>query len=203
MTSRLPERLDRIMPHITQKSFLSSEGIGNEIACHIFDYPASEELQVRLHIKWMMERFKTKYKHLRVLHLDLLDVVVAYLEKRGLLDKALAMQQRAGDAAVLKALRGPLTAEKLRDAIAAEYHPADHDLVLVSGVGSVWPMLRAHGLLNVLHTVMGQTPLVMFYPGSYDGTTLKLFGRITATTRGPRAHHYYRAFPLIPSEAKS
>jgi len=201
VTSKLSERLNRILPHVTEKSFLSSEGIGNEIACYIFDYPAEEELQVRAHMAWMMERVRSHHKHLRFLHLDLLDVVVAYLEKRGLLEKALAMQQARGDAAVFKALRGPLTAEKLRDEIAAEYGPADYDLVIVSGVGSVWPLLRAHGLLNVLHTVMGQTPLVMFYPGSYDGTTLKLFGRITATTRGPSAQHYYRAFPLLPSEA--
>lgn len=197
--TRLSERLDRILPHITAASFLSSEGIGNEIACYIFDYPATEELLVRNHVAWMMERLQSNHKHLLVLHLDLLDVVVAYLEKRGLLDKALAMQQTRGDAAVLKALSGPLTAEKLRTAIATDYHPDKYHLVLVTGVGSVWPMVRAHGLLNVLHTVMGQTPLVMFYPGSYDGTTLKLFGRITATTGGPSAHHYYRAFPLIPS----
>ena len=121
MTSKLSERLNRILPHVTEKSFLSSEGIGNEIACYIFDYPAEEELQVRAHMAWMMERVRSHHKHLRFLHLDLLDVVVAYLEKRGLLEKALAMQQARGDAAVFKALRGPLTAEKLRDEIAAEY----------------------------------------------------------------------------------
>ena len=203
MTDRLTERLNRILGHITQESFLSSEGIGNEIACYIFDYPATDELQVRNHIVWMMKRFKSHHKTLKILHLDLLDVVVTYLEKRGLLQKALAMQRAKGDAAVLKALSGPLTAEKLRDAIAAEYAPDSKDLVLVSGVGSVWPMLRAHGLLNVLHTVMGQTPLVMFYPGSYDGTTLKLFGRISASNSGPGARHYYRAFPLIPNEVSS
>ena len=69
--------------------------------------------------------------------------------------------------------KGPLAAEKVRDFIADEYKPADYDLVLVSGVGSVWPMLRAHSLLNCLHTVMGKTPLVMFYPGRFDGTTLQ------------------------------
>ncbi len=199
MTTRLGDRLDQILQHITAESFLSSEGIGNEKACYILDYPAPDELQVRAHVTWMMGRLQSNHKNLQVLHLDLLDVVVAYLEKRGLLDKALSMQETRGDAAVLKALSGPLTAEKLRVAIATEYRPSEHDLVLVTGVGSVWPMLRAHTLLNVLHTVMGQTPLVMFYPGSYDGTTLKLFGRITAATRGPNAHHYYRAFPLIPS----
>ena len=201
MTDRLDRRLDKILPLITEKSFLSGEGIGNEIACYIFDYPAADELRVREHLAFMQDRLKSHHKNLRVLHLDLLDVVVSYLKARGLFDKTLVMQKRKGDAAVLKALKGPLTAEKLRDAIASEHDMAEYDLVLVSGVGSVWPMLRAHGLLNVLHTAMGQTPLVMFYPGSYDGTTLKLFGRITAKTRGPQAQHYYRAFPLIRSEA--
>ena len=35
---RLNTRLDRILPRITDPAFLSSEGIGNEIACYIFDY---------------------------------------------------------------------------------------------------------------------------------------------------------------------
>jgi len=203
MTTDLTDRLNQILPHVTARAFLSSEGIGNEIACYIFDYPATEELQVREHIAWMMKRFESHHKNLRVLHLDLLDVVVNHLDNRGILKPALEMQQTKGDAAVLKALRGPLTAEKLRDVIAAEYNPSAYDLVMLSGVGSVWPMMRAHGLLNSLHTVMGQTPLVMFYPGSFDGTTLKLFGRIDAGTQSPESKHYYRAFSLIPRETQS
>ena len=41
---RLRKRLNQILPCITSKSFLSSEGIGNEIACYIFDYPPEGEL---------------------------------------------------------------------------------------------------------------------------------------------------------------
>ena len=44
MTLTLTDRLNLILPHITSKAFLSSEGIGNEIACYIFDYPATDEL---------------------------------------------------------------------------------------------------------------------------------------------------------------
>jgi hypothetical protein len=36
----------------------------------------------------------------------------------------------------------------------------------------------------------------MFYPGSYDGTTLRLFGRITPDASKPSATPYYRAFFL-------
>ena len=61
---------------------------------------------------------------------------------------------------------------------ADQVQPDQHDLVLISGVGSVWPLLRSHLLLNNVHPIMGQTPLVMFYPGRYDGQTLQLFGKL-------------------------
>ena len=199
MRTTLASRLDQILPRITSKAFLSSEGIGNEIACYIFDYPAEDELKVREHLAFMMERFRSHHPDLRVLHLNLLDLVIAYLEKRGLLDKALAMQAKKGDAGVLSALRGPLAAEKLRDFIAEEHSPSEQNLVLMSGVGSVWPMVRAHSLLNCLHTILGATPLVMFYPGSFDGTTLRLFGTISTATTKAGTKPYYRAFTLVPS----
>ena len=203
MSATLSSRLNQILPRVSSESFLSSEGIGNEIACYIFDYPATDELQVRAHIIMMMDRLASHHKELRVMHLNLLEVSVAYLEQRGVLEKALQMQTAKDDAAILQALKGPLAAEKLRDFIAAEHKPADYDLVLLSGVGSVWPMLRAHSLLNCLHTVMGKTPLVMFYPGTFDGTTLRLFGQIAPSTSKPGTKPYYRAFTLIPSEKEA
>lgn len=59
-------------------------------------------------------------------------------------------------------------------------------MVLVSGVGSVWPLMRAHSLLNALHSRLGHKPLVIFYPGGY-GQQLTLFNRVTSNP-------YYRAF---------
>ena len=198
MTTTLTSRLKQILPRVTSEAFLSSEGIGNEIACYIFDYPARDELRVREHIEVMKGRLASHHAELRVLHLNLLDVVLAYLRQRGLFEKVLKMQASKGDTAVLRALEGPLAAEKIRDFIATEHAPADHDLLLLTGVGSVWPMLRAHDLLNCLHSVMGKTPLVMFYPGSFDGTTLRLFGRTTPATSKPGSKPYYRAFILVP-----
>jgi hypothetical protein len=202
MNSSLRERLDEILPKVTGDRFLSSEGIGNEIACYLFDYPADAELEVREHIEWMMARFETHHSNLRVLHLNLLDVVLDYLRHRRLLDKALEMQTKKSDKDLLRALKGPLAAEKIRDFIASEHRLEEYDLVFMSGVGSVWPMLRAHSLLNCLHTAMGHTPLVMFYPGSFDGTTLRLFDRINASGDKPGAKQYYRAFILVPQKAQ-
>jgi len=194
----LAQRLDRILPRMTDPRFLGGEGIGNELACHIFDYPAAHELQVRAHLGWLLERLGSHHRELQVTHLDLLDEILAYLESRKLLEPALAMQATDGDARLLKTLNGFVDGKRVCRAIAGRHDLPGADLVLVSGVGSMWPMLRVHALLNSLHTVLDNTPLVLFYPGHYDRTSLRLFGHIRTETARPGAKHYYRAFPLIP-----
>ena len=94
------------------------------------------------------------------------------------------------DEALLKALAAPLDATKLAKVFADEVRPKEQDLVLVSGVGSAYPLLRTHNLLNNLHHRMGSTPLVLFYPGLYDGQSLRLFGILPDKP-------YYRAFRLV------
>ena len=89
------------------------------------------------------------------------------------------------------ALWAPLHERKLAQLFAEVAPPAEYDLILVSGVGSVWPLMRSHSLLNNLHAVMGSTPLVLFYPGRYDGQSLRLFGIL-------QSKNYYRAFKLVP-----
>ena len=100
------------------------------------------------------------------------------------------MQRGKGDEAVKKALAAPLHESKLGGLFADVVRPDQQDLVIVSGVGSSWPLVRSHTLLNNLHSVMGKTPLVMFYPGRYDGQFLRLFGKLR--------NAYYRAFKLLP-----
>ena len=191
MSDRLTEQLNQILPRVTSDDFLSGKVLSNEIAFYIFEYPPEEELRVREHVCFLLDHIPQRRPGLRVKHLNLFDLVLDYLKSRNLLDKALKMQQEKGDDALKKALAGPLHEDKLAAVFAEVAQPAQHDLVLLSGVGSVWPLLRSHTLLNNLHPIMGRTPLVMFYPGRYDGQSLRLFGRL-------KNHHYYRAFKLVP-----
>jgi hypothetical protein len=191
MTDSLNERLNKILPRITSDDFLSGSGIGNEIAFYIFDYPPEDELQVRGFLNTLLDHIPKLKNGLRVKHVNLFDFVMDYLNSRKLLDKAIQMQRDKGDEALKKALAGPLHESKLGAVFADAVKPLDHDLVIVSGAGSVWPLMRSHTLLNNLQAVMGQTPLVLFYPGRYDGQSLRLFGKI-------KSNNYYRAFKLVP-----
>lgn len=191
MNDSLSQRLNEVLPRITSTEFLSGKGLGNEIAFYIFDYPPEEELRIRKHIQFLLAHIPKHRPGLRVKHVNLFDLVVDHLKQRNLLDRSLQMQKEKGDEALEKALHSPLKPEKLAQVFVEAAQPQDQDLVIVSGVGSVWPLVRTHTLLNNLQTVMGRTPLVMFYPGRYDGQALRLFGKT-------KSNNYYRAFKLVP-----
>jgi hypothetical protein len=191
MNASLKERLKKAQERIVTSEFLAGRGIANEIAFYVFDYPPEDELGVREYIPLFIKKFQKERPGHNIVEVNLFDFVLGYLRKRHLLDKALKMQQEKGDAALQKALAGPLHETKLAAHFSEVIQPEKQALVLLTGIGSAWPLLRSHSLLNNLHPVMGKTPLVMFYPGKYDGQSLKLFGRIRNT-------NYYRAFKLVP-----
>lgn len=191
MSDPLTDRLNQILSKITSDDFLRGNGLGNEIAFYIFDYPPEAELRIREHIAFLLDHMPKQRPGLRVVHINLFDFIIEHLRHRNLLDKAMEMQKTRGDAFVLKQLSTLLHPNKIAPAFAETAQPGRHDLVLVSGVGSAYPMLRAHSLLNNLHAVMGRTPLVLFYPGRYDGQALRLFGKL-------KHNNYYRAFKLVP-----
>ncbi|RYG16264.1 DUF1788 domain-containing protein, partial [bacterium] len=184
-------RLNAALDRLVSDDFIQGRGLGNEIAFYIFDYPASEEPYVRDRFESMVAEVRKRKPELRVAHLNLLRIVVDLLGKRGLLDKTIELQRKRGDAETLRVLSAPLRADRIAAAIADAAPPEDHDLLLLTGVGSAYPLVRSHGLLNNLHTALGSTPLVMFYPGTYSGQHLSLFDMLNDD-------NYYRAFRLVP-----
>lgn len=203
MSTLLNTRLGKILETITSESFLQGKGRGNELAFHIFDYPPEKELAVREHIQYLEEQLRRRHPDLKVLSANLFRIIIEYLQERKLLTKSYEIQQEKGDAALGKALQGPLSAEKFTQFFIEHYQPATMDLVLLHGVGSAWPLLRTHSLLNNLAVPMATTPLVLFYPGRYDGVDLRLFGKslLSDSPSSSSKTAYYRAFRLIPEES--
>jgi hypothetical protein len=191
MNARLQQRLDQIPEKIVSDDFLQSKGLANDLGFWILDYAPEDELQVRGYLDFLLELLEKKHPHLKVVHINLLALLRDYLENRRILERSVEKQRKDGDQAVLKALNGPLHMDKFAPFLVSATDADQQDIVLISGVGAVWPMLRAHNILNKLHALLGHKPLIMFYPGEYTGQNLSLFNRL------PR-NNYYRAFRLIP-----
>jgi hypothetical protein len=192
MTLSLEERLNQILPRVTSRDFLDSKGLGNEIGFWIFDYPPDREIDVRDFVgSTVLQALAKQVPPLRTATVNLLQLVTSQLEERKLLDKVMDMQSGKGDDSTLAALRSVLKEDKLAQKIAAQHDVPNLDLLIITGVGAVYPMLRTHTLLSALHPIMGNTPLLMFFPGRYDGHSLRLFNTLAED-------HYYRAFRLVP-----
>lgn len=195
MTLSLEERLNQILPRITSRDFLDSKGLGNEIGFWVFDYPAERELDVRHFVAGtVLPALAKQSPPIQVATVNLLQLVTDLLEERKLLDKTLEMQKTKGDDSTLAALRSVLKEDKLAQKIAKEHDIGQLDVLILTGVGAVYPMLRTHTLLSALHPIMDTTPLLMFFPGRYDGHSLRLFNTLAED-------HYYRAFRLVPEAA--
>ena len=192
MTLSLEDRLNQILPRITSRDFLDSKGLGNEIGFWIFDYPPEREVDVRDFLTGtVLPALPRQIPPVRAATVNLLQLVTEILEERKLLDRTFEMQSGKGDDSTLAALRSVLKEDRLAQKIATQFDVASLDLLILTGVGAVYPMLRTHTLLSALHPIMGDTPLLMFFPGRYDGHSLRLFNTLAED-------HYYRAFRLVP-----
>ena len=191
MPQDIHERLNSIIKTITTKEFLNNQGLGNEIGFWIFDYKPSDELIVREYLGILESTLSKNHPNLSLLNINLFDSVIAYLQEKKLLDKSIQMQATKGDDALFKALKAILHMDKFVPYLLKQYDVNHSDIILMSGIGSAFPLLRAHNLLNSLHAALGHKPLIMFYPGKYDGQTLQLFDKLSS-------NNYYRAFKLIP-----
>mgnify|MGYP001412657133 CR=1 FL=1 len=189
---RIYERLDKILPRLQEKRFRENKGLGNEIGFYIFDYDPSDELIVREHIKFLKQKINNEDSEIQIKEFDLYEIILEILEDKGYLTKVFEMEKQKGTDHIINAVKKTLRLTHNNDLV-VEYirsRVSDNDIVFLTGVGKAWPIIRSHTILNTLHAVIDHVPLVMFFPGIYDGLELKLFGEI-------KDDNYYRAFKLI------
>jgi hypothetical protein len=113
------------------------------------------------------------------------------LKDKGYLEKVFQMEKTKGSEAIVNPIKKTLRLTLPNDLVVASIKSniTDGDIVFLIGVGKAFPFIRSHTVLNNLHSAIN-APLVMFFPGTYDGLSLKLFDEI-------KDDNYYRAFRLI------
>ncbi|MCK9445087.1 MAG: DUF1788 domain-containing protein [Tissierellaceae bacterium] len=186
------ERLDEILPILTDSRFRENKGLGNEIGYYIFDYDAKDETIVREHINFLKQKINNEGIDVSIREFDLYEIMIDILEGKGYLQKVFDMEREKGTDAVFRAIKNTLRLTQKNDLIVNHIRKRveKNDIVFLTGVGKIWPIIRSHTVLNVLHSVIDHVPLIMFYPGTYSGQNLHLFDEISD-------RNYYRAFKLV------
>ncbi len=183
-----------IEQEIKEDSFINNEGLSNEVAYYIYHYNPKYELLVRDYVDKMAKKYPIGKKALSIVHIDLYDEMIHYIENRGLLEKAYDMEEEYGYSylhrSISNLLRMDLEESFFVDLIKTKTQELEGNyVVFISGIGKAYPIVRAHHILNNLHLNYDKAPVIFFYPGSFTGQSLSLLNIIND-------QNYYRAFSL-------
>lgn len=189
------EAFQDLRRRLQDPEFLAGHGLGNEVPFFILPYAAQQEDEVRQLTHGLVADFSQDNQGARVIHFDLWDIFLQLCEDRRILGKVSALEERRGTEGLLKRLQKIATPEAFLATMKQRYdqlggQQANRDVVLISGVGRAYPIVRAHSILENAQPIFTEVPMVMLYPGVYDGQQLHLFGKISDG-------NYYRAFSLI------
>ena len=187
----LEERFNELSQMIAKEKFLENKGLANEVGYYIFDYDPEDELEVREKIKGLQEISEEQDKYKLKVY-DLYDILIEYLEEKGYLKMCYPMEENFGFQYLSNELN-KLLKMSTDDNYFIEYvekNTPTNGVVFLTGVGKLSPFITSASILNKMHQRFDRAPVVLFYPGSYDGLSLKLFNEI-------EDRNYYRAFPMV------
>ena len=179
-------RLDLLRTRMQSEDFLEGKGLSNEVNILMFCYEAEDEMTVRHFVEQI-----TTDQNLRcnLKECNLYDIYISLCEDFDILEAIPEMEECDGSNYLLEQLHSAIGNDAFIEKMEYDCHQIG-DVILVTGVGEVFPFMRVHKLLEAMQPVFSDIPIVVMYPGKFDGHSMQLFNRL-------KPNDYYRAFNVI------
>lgn len=182
----IKERLDNLRVHIQEPEFLEGKGLSNEVNIRIFCYDAEDEMTVRQFI----DQITTDQSLCcNLVECNLYEIFLSLCDDIDITEAIAEMEEEDGKDFLLEQLNSAIGEGEFIEKIQYSPHRAG-DVLLLTGVGDAFPFMRVHSLLEALQPYFSDIPILVMYPGTFDGSYVRLFDKLT-----PNA--YYRAFNEI------
>ena len=180
------ESLDKLRRHMQEADFLEGKGLSNEVNIRMFCYNAKDEMVVRRFIEQVTADSSLSC---RIVEHNLYEVFLSLCEEQDIMDGILEMEESDGSDFLLEQLQMSFGVDEYISKI--QYSPHQKgDMLMLTGVGDVFPFMRVHSLLEALQPHFDDIPILVMYPGAFDGNTMRLFNTLAPNS-------YYRAFNEI------
>ncbi|MHA3066818.1 DUF1788 domain-containing protein [Lacticaseibacillus saniviri] len=183
----------RLRTKLASDYFQENRGLSNEIGYYIFDYKPQDELRVREFVQNIVSTSTVATIGATIHVFNLFEIVTEILDGFGYTERFMEFEKQYGVTRMITEINNILRMENEQNLVVKyieDHLPANEkSIIFIVGVGEVFPLLRSHKVLNTMNQVIDKTPVVMFYPGKYDGLHLSMFGEL-------KDDNYYRAFSL-------
>lgn len=188
--SKLKERLDLLRAEIQKDDFLNGKGLSNEVNIRIFCYDAAEEIAVTHFLGQLRTDASLRC---RLIECNLYKTFLSICDDLGITEAIPEMEESEGSVYLLEQFHSSIGVDDFVRKIQYDSHCRGEDVLMLTGVGDVFPFMRVHTLLEAMQPHFSDIPILVMYPGEFDGHYLKLFGRL-------EPNDYYRAFNLFTEE---
>lgn len=184
--SSITERLDNLRIEIQKPEFLEGKGLSNEVNIRIFCYDSKDEMTVR---RFVEQLIVDQSLNCNLIEKNLYKTFLSICDDKRITDKAADMEVKKGKDFLLQSLQKFANNKSFVEKMQYEPHEPG-DILLLTGVGEVFPFMRIHSLLEALQPVFSDIPILVMYPGKYDGRFVRLFDKL-------EPNPYYRAFNIV------
>lgn len=188
--SNIKERLDLLRGNIQEEDFLLGRGLSNEVNIRMFCYDAEDEMIVQHFVNQLKV---DQSLNCRLIECNLYEIFLSICDDKRITKSIPSMEERKGKEFILKQMNSVATVGAFIDKMQYEPHIKGEDILLLTGVGDVFPFMRVHMLLDALQPHFSDIPILVMYPGKFDGSYMRLFDRLEPNS-------YYRAFNEIGME---
>lgn len=153
------DQLNEIKNRFSDDVFLSNKGLSNEVGIHVFCYEPKHEMIVR---SYFADLLKADNQQFRLVECDLYKIFLQICEDKRILKSIPAMEQKKGSEGLLKQLQKAISPEAFVEKM--KYEPHNYgDILLITGVGKVYPFMRSHNILDNIQHLFSDIPVVMLY----------------------------------------
>ena len=186
MVKIMKDRFKELIKKIKSDEFYNNRGLANEVPFYIFDYSPKYELEIRDFVKNKLLPSLEDDNRLKAVEIDIFELLLESMRNDNILDAAFEIEEKKGTKFLYEKLKKSFNTEIIMRYISQK--TKDKNFLILTGVGKIFPIVRTHTILNNLQNIFDHTKVLLFFPGEYTSTDLRLFGF--------EDNNYYRAFKI-------
>lgn len=183
-------RCEVLRDSLQDRDFLGNKGLGNEIGFHVFCYDPSLEFEMRDLVGRIEHESERGQLPCRIKQVNLYDALLTICEQKRILPAIPKQEFKTGTKRQIEQLKKVCSPAAFASCILEQTLPHEPgDVIVITGVGEVFPLLRVHDLFNNMLAEFDRVPVIAMFPGSYNGQSFRLFNQLSADS-------YYRALAI-------
>lgn len=184
----LKKRLDSLREQIQTAEFLEGKGLSNEVNIRIFCYNPAEEMTVRHFLRQMVADSTMRC---RLLECNLYRMFLEICADLDITDSIPEIEESDGSAFLLEQIHSAIGENEFIAKMQEQFGEVKQgDVILLTGVGDAFPFMRVHKMLEAMQPYFSDVPVLVMYPGEFNGSSVKLFNIL-------KPNPYYRAFKVL------